>query len=122
MDIKEIISSSLENLKNMADSNLVVGEAIRAGDVTIIPVSQISFGYISGGSEFSKQPTKTLGGSSAGVTVKPSAFIVIKPDGDVKLLEVGKSNTVVDSLLTETPELIAKMKGVFSAKTDGSVE
>jgi sporulation protein YtfJ len=104
----------MDKIKEMADVNTVIGEAIRTdGGITIIPVSKVSFGFVSGGSEFS-QSNKFAGGAGAGVTIKPAAFIVIKPDGDVKMLEIGKDSSTVEGILGGAPEMIKKLKDMFS--------
>jgi sporulation protein YtfJ len=108
----------MDKIKEMADVNTVIGEPIHTdGGITIIPVSKVSFGFVSGGSEFS-QSNKFAGGAGAGVTIKPAAFIVIKPDGDVKMLEIGKDSSAIEGILGGAPEMIKKLKEMFGKKKD----
>ena len=54
--VENLIKSTMENLKNMVDVNTVIGTAVETKDGSyIIPVSKLSFGFASGGSEYSCQ-------------------------------------------------------------------
>ncbi len=112
--IQEIMGISMDKLHEMVDVNTIIGDPINSPDGTIvIPVSKVSFGFVSGGSDLPTQtPEKFAGGSGAGVTVKPQAFIVIKKDGDVKLMEMGAAApSAVDSVMDALPSIIDKIKG-----------
>ena len=112
--IQEIMGISMDKLHEMVDVNTIIGDPINSPDGTIvIPVSKVSFGFVSGGSDLPTQtPEKFAGGSGAGVTVKPQAFIVIKKDGDVKLMEMGAAApSAVDSVMDALPGIIDKIKG-----------
>jgi sporulation protein YtfJ len=110
----------MEKIRQLVDVNTIIGEAITAPDGTIIiPVSKVSFGFVSGGSDIPAAPPKEIfaGGSGAGVTIKPMTFVVIKKDGDVKLLEVGpRDNNIMESIFEAAPEFIEKIKAVFGKK------
>ena len=117
--IESLMKSTLENLKDMIDVNTVVGDPIKTIDGTIIvPISKVTFGFASGGSEFYNKNSKEEvskypfgGGSGSGVSVKPIAFLVIK-DKLVRLLPMEQNNiTIVDKLLDQIPELIDILKG-----------
>ena len=73
--IENIMSTTLESIRDMIDVNTVVGEPIAAGDgETIIPISRVSFGFVAGGGE-TKATT-----AGAGVTVQPLGFLVTGPE------------------------------------------
>ncbi len=116
--LQEIMGISMDKIHEMVDVNTIIGEPINSPDGTIvIPVSKVAFGFVSGGSDLPTQtPDKFAGGSGAGVTVKPVAFIVIKKDGDVKLMEMGASSSPVDSVMDALPGLIEKIKGFIDEK------
>jgi sporulation protein YtfJ len=106
----------MEKIRDLVDVNAIIGDPITSPDGTIIiPVSKVTFGFVSGGSDIpAKAPNDVFaGGSGAGVTIKPQAFIVVKTDGDVKLLEVGGDNNFIDGLITGVPDLINKVKDIF---------
>ncbi|MDE6726414.1 MAG: hypothetical protein K2J80_00570 [Oscillospiraceae bacterium] len=126
--IEGIMGVSMDNIHQMVDVNTIIGDPIIKGDVTIIPISKVSFGFASGGSDLPTQAAeKFAGGAGAGVTVKPVAFIVIKADGDVKLMELGGKSSPVDGVMEALPGLIDKIKGAVADKkasksTDAKVE
>ncbi|MCL1789106.1 MAG: GerW family sporulation protein [Oscillospiraceae bacterium] len=116
--LEGLMSTSMDKIRELVDVNTIIGEPITAPDGTIIiPVSKVSFGFVSGGSDVPSTPPKNIfaGGAGAGVTIKPMTFVVIKTDGDVKLLEAGpKENNIMESVFESAPEFIEKIKGVFS--------
>ena len=128
--ISDIIRTSLENVKDVVDSNTVIGEAIPTSNGTvIIPVSKVSIGIATGGLDYKgkrvkEMPNKTNnfgGAGGTGVTVKPVAFLVVKADGGVDLLnvdhptETSGDDTVelIASFIRQSPDLIAKLKAFF---------
>lgn len=123
--IQEIMGISMDKLHEMVDVNTIIGDPINSPDGTVvIPVSKVSFGFVSGGSDLPTQsPEKFAGGSGAGVTVKPQAFIIIKKDGDVKLLEMGAAApSPVDSVIDALPGLIDKIKTFIEEKKSKDAE
>ncbi len=118
--IEGIMGVSMEKIREMVDVNTIVGDPINSPEgTTIIPVSKVSFGFASGGSDLpTAAAEKFAGGSGAGVTVKPVAFIVIKADGDVKLLELGGKSSPVEGVIDAIPGLIEKLKGLKKSDND----
>lgn len=130
----EIIQKSLEQLKEIADVNTVMGTPIEtSAGVTIIPITKVSVGLATAGLDyFSKNLPEKLqereasnfaGGGGSGVTVSPIGFLVIKPNGNVELLSVAAASnastatTVLDTaieFIERSPELIARMKDVLA--------
>lgn len=116
--IEGVMGVSMEKIHEMADVNTIIGDPITSPDGTVvIPVSKVSFGFVSGGSDLPMQNAERFaGGSGAGVTVKPVAFIVIKNDGDVKLMELGAKGGKFDGIIDAVPGLIEKVKGMIGKK------
>ena len=116
--IESIMNVTLENLKALVDSNTIVGTPITVGEVTLIPISKISFGLATGGSDFPSKTTSSMfgGGGGAGVTVTPIAFISVCGN-NVKLMQVNAELTSVDKLIEQGPEIIQKLKQTFEKKT-----
>lgn len=116
--LEGLMGTSMEKIRELVDVNTIIGDPITSPDGTIIiPVSKVTFGFVAGGSDIPAKVQKDVfaGGSGAGITIKPQAFIVVKTDGDVKLLEMGaKDNGVVDGLIAGVPDLIEKVKAIFS--------
>ena len=62
--ISELMRTTMENVKAMADANTIIGAPIQAEGITLIPVSRLSFGVAGGGAEFSTK--KQTGGCRDG--------------------------------------------------------
>lgn len=116
--IENLMKSTLENLKEMIDINTVIGEPIKCADnSTIIPISKVSFGFASGGSEFYSSKSKIEcdkypfgGGSGSGMSIKPVAFLIIKDDL-IRLLPISENNiNILDRILDEIPKLYKMFK------------
>lgn len=119
--LEGLMSTSMEKIRQLVDVNTIIGDPITSPDGTIIiPVSKVSFGFVAGGSDIPANVTKEVfaGGSGAGITIKPQAFIIVKTDGDVKLLELGASDNPIEGIVAGVPDLIAKVKDIFGNKDD----
>lgn len=119
--IENLMKTTMENLKDMIDVNTVIGDGIETADGGyIIPISKVSFGFASGGSDFPKNrenPTPDGrfpfgGGSGSGVTVKPVAFLVLQ-NGGVRLLQVDQNNTY-DRIIDTIPQVMDRLKDLLS--------
>ncbi len=115
--VEGVMGVSMEKIREMVDVETIIGDPITAEGVTIIPVSKVSFGFASGGSDLPTQAAeKFAGGSGAGVTVKPVAFIVIKADGNVSLMELGAKGSPFDGVMEALPGVVEKIKGFMAEK------
>ncbi len=106
--INELMSTTIEKLRELANSETVIGNPIKVSEnTTIIPVSKLSIGFASGGSDFPSKNPKDLfgGGSGAGVTVTPKAFLVVE-NGNVRLLQLAKDGESIDRLCNMIPDAI----------------
>lgn len=120
--VEGMLNVSMEKLREMVDVDTVIGKPINSPDglVTIIPVSKVSFGFGSGGTDIplTKNSTEPFGGGAgAGVTILPIAFLVIKVD-EVELLQVSDSSKGVSKLVESVPEVFSKVAGIFKSKKD----
>jgi sporulation protein YtfJ len=111
--VKDLIETSLEKIKGLANADTIVGEPIKSGEITIIPVSKVSYGFGAGGSDLPTKTDKTFfgGGSGAGITISPLAFIVINKS-DVRLMQLTEASGAAGAV-TAIPELIMKLKDMF---------
>lgn len=115
--IQGLMSTTMQKIREMVDVNTIIGDPITIPDGTvIIPISKVSFGFASGGSDLpTKQPKQTFGGGGgAGISIQPLAFLVVS-NGNVKLLQMSSSNTA-NNALNMVPEVIDKISGLFSGK------
>ncbi len=119
--VKDLISSSIGKIHELSDADTIIGDPIKIdGNITIIPVSKISYGFAAGGSDLPSKNDKELfgGGSGAGMSIQPLAFIVIA-NGEVKLLELGSGNSPANAIVSAVPELFTKIQTMFSKKKSG---
>lgn len=119
--IQGLMSTAMQKIRELVDVNTIVGDPITAPDGTVlIPVSKVSFGFVAGGSDLPSSLPKNLfaGGSGAGISIKPEAFIVISSNGEVKMLHMKENSSPLDSLISGAPELINKVKEIFGNKDD----
>ena len=116
--IEGLMATTLENIKKMVDVDTIIGNPITTeSGVTIIPVSKLSYGFASGGSDFGKQQKDLFGGGSgAGISVIPQAFLVINGQ-DVKLLQLSPNNSTADKAVNMIPEVLEMVGGML--KKDG---
>lgn len=122
--IQGLMGVTMEKIRDMVDSNTIIGEPIHVDDgTTIIPVSKVTFGFASGGSDVGPQSTKQMfgGGSGAGVSITPIAFLVIA-GGNVRTVQLVERVTGVDNLLGALPELVDKVTALIKKekKEDGA--
>ena len=113
--IGEFMNITMSKIKDMVDVNTVVGEPITTPDgVTIIPVSRLSFGFASGGSDFTlKEQGGFAGGNGAGVKVDPMGFLVIR-DGSVRMVTIAPpAGTTVDRVVEMIPDIIDKVEDII---------
>lgn len=116
--IEGMMGVTIEKIKQMADSNTIVGEPIDCGSgVVIIPISKISYGFASGGSDLPTKTQKDLfgGGAGAGVTIEPIAFISVS-NGETKLLQIDPLHSTADRIISMIPDLIEKINDMTSKK------
>ncbi len=115
--INDLTTTSMDKIRELVDVNTIIGDPINSPDGTIIiPVSKVSFGFVSGGSDLPSSAPKEIfaGGSGAGVTIKPQAFIVVQRDGEVKMLEMGAgSGGGLEGIVNSLPDVLAKVKTMF---------
>ncbi len=122
--IGNIMGITLDRLKEMVDVNTIIGEPISLQDgTTIIPISKVSFGFASGGSDLPNKSDKDLfgGGSGAGVSIQPIAFLVAYK-GDVKLMQMSVNAPTQSALVSMIPDVIDKVTGMIGKdkkKNDG---
>ncbi|MBR2290024.1 MAG: GerW family sporulation protein [Clostridia bacterium] len=130
--IEGLMKTAMNSIQDMVDVNTIIGEPIEtAGDIMIIPISKVCFGFAAGGSEFNSETLDEYkkkekeeemqyrlpfgGGSGAGVTINPVAFLVINKD-TIKLMPINHTSTL-DRIVDYVPDIINKF-----CKKDEEVE
>ena len=123
--IGSLMDTTMEKIKEMIDVNTIIGEPITSPDGTlIIPVSKVSYGFAAGGSDLpTKKENKDCfgGGSGAGVTIQPVAFLTVY-QGDVRLVSVDREEGTADKRVNMIPDVLKKVKGVFKKDKSESAD
>ena len=114
--IQQLINDAMGKMREIVDSNTVIGTPITTREgTTILPAPKISFGFVSGGTDFANEKQKDLfgGAASSGASITPVGFLVIKGDS-VKLIQLAENGRAVDRVLNMVPEVLDKVEGFIS--------
>ena len=135
--IEGLMITAMNSIRDMVDVNTIIGEVIEGpGNIMIIPISKVGFGFAAGGSEFNGETLDEYtkkdeeeqvqyrlpfgGGSGAGVSINPVAFLVINGE-NVKLLPVSHSSAI-DKLLDYVPDLIQKVNNMLDKSMQAKID
>ncbi len=118
--IEGITDNTLEKIKETVNADTIIGKSITTPDGTVIvPVSKVTYGFAAGGSDLSssKGDNKDMfgGGSGAGVSIIPVAFLVIS-DGNVELLQIESFKGAIDRVIAMAPDAIDKIGKVIKKR------
>ncbi|MFC4321088.1 GerW family sporulation protein [Litchfieldia salsa] len=125
--IKGLMTTAMENLKEMIDVNTIIGDPVETPDGSVIlTVSKVGFGFAAGGSEFGGSPSKDGessslpfgGGSGGGVSITPIAFLIVNAQG-VKMLHLDENTHLYEKLLELAPQAVDKVQQMFKSKSQG---
>ena len=124
--LNEFMSGILDRLRGMADADVVIGKAITTPDgTTVLPVSKITIGVASGGTDFVGKHNKDSqfqfgGGGGAGMSVEPVAFLIVSPNGVRLLPMAAPGGGAADRLIDMVPGVLSKLGlgSLFGKKKD----
>ncbi len=135
--IQGLMTTAMENLKEMIDVNTIIGDPVETPDGSVIlTVSKVGFGFAAGGSEFilesgnsqsqqggqsgqgqeksqSKHPFG--GGSGGGVSITPIAFLIVSSNG-VKMLHLDENTHLYEKILDLAPQAVDKIQQMMDKK------
>lgn len=122
--IQNLMTETMEKIKQMVDVNTIIGNPITTPDGTmIIPVSKVSFGFGSGGTDFVSKGAKEStplcfgGGGGAGVTVAPICFLIVSPTTGAHILPVdAQAVTTADRLVEMLPNAFTKVSSFMESR------
>lgn len=127
-----ILGTAIDKIKDMVDCQTIVGDTIDCGDgIKVIPISKVTYGFASGGSDFPSKTNKELfgGGGGAGVTVSPIAFLVINNGNvTVKYISENAENSaeriigMVPEMIDKVNDVVTKIKGEKNKEAEITVE
>ena len=110
-NVEGLMGVSVDKIRGMVDADTVVGTPINLADgTTLIPVSKISYGFASGGSDLPSKSNAELfgGGAGAGINITPVAFLSIK-DGSINVLPITDKPAAADRVVSMVPEMVDKL-------------
>ena len=110
--INSLMETSMKRIKELIDTNTIIGDPITTPDgTTVIPVSKVTYGFASGGSDLPTKPDNRDcfgGGSGAGVTIQPLGFLSIAK-GNIKFIPIEKYDGAADRIVGMIPEAFDKI-------------
>lgn len=118
--IGNLMQNAMSSIRDMVDVNTVVGDpVVTANGATIIPLSRVSFGYVTAGGDLANQDKRVLpeqpfpfaGGSGAGVSVQPVGFLVVN-EHSVRMLPA-QSLTVADRMVELLPGVVEDVRSML---------
>lgn len=114
-NIGSIIDVTMEKLRAMVDADTILGTPVTVDGNTIVPVSKVSFGLATGGSDFPSKNQKEIfgGGGGAGVSITPMGVIAMS-SGNIKFIPINNEVTTLDRALQAAPEIFDKIKSLFA--------
>lgn len=121
--INKIMEGTIEKMRSMVDTSTIIGEPIVAGDVTLIPVSKVSYGFGSGGTDLPSKQSNELfgGGSGGGMSISPVAFIVIE-NGKCRMMQISNYTSSADRAIAMIPELVDRVTELLKTEKNKDVQ
>ena len=113
-----ILKTTIEKVRDLVDVSTIIGEPINLPDgLTIIPISKVTYGFASGGSDFpSKNNVELFGGAGgAGITINPVAFLVVK-DGEVTIKHIVSNDNAIERAVSMVPDMFDKITNLANKK------
>ncbi len=118
MEATDLIKSLLEGFKEVSKTETIIGEGIKAGEYTVLPVSKISLGIGAGaGNEQIKTMGGSGGGGGGGICIEPIAFLVVKGD-EVSILNLRRVPATVEAFFGKVPDMVEKAMNIIRGKKE----
>ena len=111
-----ILGTSIEKIKDLVDVSTIIGDPIKISDtLQIIPVSKVTYGFASGGTDFPSKNNAELfgGGGGAGITISPVAFLVVN-NGSVTVRYLNAAEGSVERAIGMIPDVVDKASEVIT--------
>ena len=121
--VTNIMEGTLDKLRSIVDTSTIIGEPIVTGDTTLIPVSKVSYGFGSGGTDLPSKSSSDLfgGGGGGGVTIQPVAFIVIE-NGKCRMMQINNYTSSADRAIAMIPDLVDKVTELLKSDKNDKEE
>jgi uncharacterized spore protein YtfJ len=99
---ENLLKTALDEIERLLTTKTVVGDPIKIGDNTIVPLMAVGFGF-GGGAGMGEDPKNagakgTGSGAGGGGGIRPIALVILDKDGKVRVESVRASASIVDKL------------------------
>ena len=121
---KDLMGLSIDKIREMVDVSTVIGDPMTLPDGTVlIPVSKVSYGFASGGSDLPTQGNQELfgGGGGAGINITPIGFIV-SSGGNVRVLPMVSSPDTLNQVVNMVPDFVNKIGDAITKAKEKKLE
>jgi len=111
-----ILGTAIEKIRDLVDVSTIIGNAVDVGNgISVIPVSKVTYGFASGGSDFPSRSNAELfgGGGGAGITITPGAFLIVN-NVDVTIKHISSGDTSAERIIGMVPEVVDKLTDVVN--------
>ena len=120
--IEGMMNCSVDKMKEIINADTIIGNSITTPDGTVvIPVSKVTYGFASGGSDFASSNCKDKemfgGGNGVGVSIIPVAFLVISGSG-IKLMQIESFTGALDRIISMTPDMVDKISAMIKKRKE----
>lgn len=119
-----ILATTIEKVRDLVDTSTIIGEPVYAeGGMTIIPVTKVTYGLATGGSDFPSKSNQDIfgGGGGVGVTITPVAFLVIH-NGEVSLKHITAYDNAAERIVNLVPEMFDKISSLVKKEDKAAQE
>ena len=106
--IQGLMGVTIEKIRDMVNAETIIGDPIHVDDTTIIPVSRVTFGFVSGGSDVGPSSNKQM-----------FAFLVVS-NGNVRTVQLVEKVSAVDNVIASLPELVDKVAALIKKEKPGA--
>ena len=127
--VNGLMAETMEKIRSMVDVNTIIGDPIVTHDgTTLIPISKVTFGFGSGGSDFKPRNSSDTaplcfgGGGGAGVSISPVAFLIVS-EGNARILPVNMpADNSTDRLIEMIPDAVNGIQNFVSNRRGKKTE
>ena len=122
--VQGLLGVSIDKIREMVDVSTVIGDPMTLDDgTTLIPVSRVTYGFASGGSDLPTKGNQELfgGGGGAGINIIPIAFLVVS-DGNVRVLPLVASPDTFNQMVSMVPDDVNKIGDFFAKRKEKKAE
>ncbi|MGM9677212.1 MAG: GerW family sporulation protein [Butyricicoccus sp.] len=127
--VNGLMAETMEKIRSMVDVNTIIGDPIVTHDgTTLIPISKVTFGFGSAGSDFKPRNSSDTaplcfgGGGGAGVSISPVAFLIVS-EGNARILPVNMpADNSTDRLIEMIPDAVNGIQNFVSNRRSKKTE